>query len=81
MAAYRDADGTVPAHGAIAITKSDVTVFRICRSVYVGATGSLVVRMADGETVTFNAVPVGVFPIQVDMVFAASTAADLVALY
>lgn len=82
MAAYRSADATVAAHGAFAVTPSDVTVFNVCRSVYIGAQGALAVRMADGMTITFPVVPVGVFPIQVDQVLATGTdASSIIALY
>ena len=81
MAAYRTADATVSAHGAVEVTKSDSTVIPITRALYVGVTGNLVVRMADGMSVTFSDVAAGIFPIQVDMVLDATTAANIVALY
>lgn len=79
--AARTADATAPAVRAVAITESDATVIPMTRAIYVGGTGNLVVRMSDGNQATFIAVPVGIMPIQVDMVLAASTATDLVALY
>jgi hypothetical protein len=80
--AYRSADATAPAHGAVAVTKSDVTVFPCTRSIYVGVTGDVVVTMIDGQTpITFKAVPVGVLPIQVTQVLDATTATDILALY
>lgn len=82
MAGYRDANSTAPAHGAVAVTPSDVTVFPVCRSLYVGTTGNLNVRMADGMTILFTAVPVGILSIQVDQVLSTSTtAATILALY
>jgi len=83
MAAYRDANATVAAHGAVAVTPSDATVIPVCRALYVGTTGNISVRMADGQdTVLFTAVPVGIFPIQVDKVYSTSTTAStIVALY
>lgn len=76
------ADGTVSAHGAVAVVKSDVTVIPATRGLYIGATGNLVVTMADGQTpITFNSVPVGIFPIQVTQVLNATTASSIVALY
>lgn len=82
MAAFRDANATVSAHGAVAVTASDVTVFPVTRALYVGVTGAIAVRMADGQTVTFANVPVGVFPVQVDMVLSTGTVAtDLFRLY
>lgn len=82
MGAFRDANATVAAHGAVAITPSDVTVFPVTRAIYVGVTGNISVRMADGQTLTFSNVPVGIFPIQVDMVNSTSTTATtMIALY
>lgn len=82
MAAFRSADATVSAHGAVAITASDATVFPVTRAIYVGVSGNITVRMADGQSVTFANVPVGVFPVQVDMVKSTgTTATDMFALY
>jgi hypothetical protein len=82
MGAFRDANATVSAHGAVAVTVSDATVIPVTRALYVGTTGALAVRMADGMTLTFANVPVGVFPIQVDQVLSTGTvASDIVALY
>lgn len=80
--AYRTADATASAHGAIVVTPSDSTEIQVCRGLYIGGTGNLNVRMADGQTVLFTAVPVGIFPIQVDQVLSTSTTATLIlALY
>ena len=76
--AYRTADATASAHGAVLVTPSDVTVLPVCRGMYIGGTGDLNVRMADGQTVLFTAVPVGIFPIQVDQVLSTSTTATLI---
>jgi hypothetical protein len=82
MPAFRDANATVSAHGAVALTPNDVTVFPITRAIYVGVTGNLAVRMADEMTVTFTNVPVGIFPIQVNQILATgTTASGLLALY
>lgn len=49
---------------------------------YVGGTGNLRVITAGGNDVTFNAVPVGFFPVQVIRVFATSTTAtNIIALW
>lgn len=79
---YRSANATVAAHGAVAITPSDVTVIPTTRSIYVGGTGNINVVMADGQTALFSNVAVGIFPIQVQQVLSTSTTASLlVALY
>lgn len=82
MAAYRDANSTAPAHGAVAVTESDATVIPVTRGLYVGVAGDLVVTMADGQTpITFTAAPVGYHPLQVTQVLAATNATNIVALY
>lgn len=84
MAAYRDANATAPAHDAIAVVPSDATVIPTTRSLYIGVTGNIAVRMADQPvtTVTFLAVPVGILAIQVDQVLSTgTTAASILALY
>jgi hypothetical protein len=83
MGAYRSADSTCPAHGAVAVTKSDSTVLPTTRSLYIGGAGDVAVVTADGQTVTFSAVPVGsVLPIQVTKVMSTNTTATLIlALY
>lgn len=82
MAAYRTADATVAAHGAFLVTPSDATIIPVTRALYIGGTGNINVRMADTQTILFTAVPVGIFPIQVDQVLSTSTTAtNIVALY
>ena len=82
MAAYRDANSTAPAHGAVTITPNDATVFPVTRAIYLATAGAITVRMADGMTVTFPAVAAGIFPIQVDMVLDTGTdAITMLALY
>lgn len=82
MSAHRTADATVAAHGAVAVTPSDATIIPVCRALYIGGTGNINVRMADEQTIVFSAVPVGIFPIQVDQVLSTSTTAtNIIALY
>lgn len=82
MAAFRSADATVAAHGAVAVTASDATIIPVTRSLYVGTTGNINVKMADGQTVLFSNVPVGIFPLQVTQVLSTTTtASNIVALY
>ena len=79
---HKTADATAPAADAVAIVTSDVTVLPITRAIYVGVAGNLTVTMArTGNIVTFLNVPVGIFPIQVTQVRAATTATDMFALY
>jgi hypothetical protein len=71
-----------PFHDAVAVTTSDATVIPGARSLYIGVSGDVAVRMVGGGAVTFKAVPVGILHVQVDMVKATSTTAtNIVALY
>lgn len=82
MAAHRKADNTVAAHGAVAVTPTDLFIIPVTRSLYVGTGGNIAVRMADGQTITFQNVPAGIFPIQVDIVSSTgTTASNIIALY
>ena len=82
MAASRSANATVAAHGAVAVTPTDLFIIPTTRSLYIGTGGNLAVRMADGQSVTFTNVPAGIFPIQVDIVsLTGTTASNIVALY
>lgn len=81
---------TKPATGARAVTPADNTAIAVCRGLYVGGAGNLVVKMADvvdptaaGNTVTFTGVPAGtLLPISVKCVNNTSTTAtSIVALY
>lgn len=79
--AYRDANATVPGHGAFAVTPSDSTVLPVTRALYVGTTGNVAVMMADDMTITFSTVPVGILPIQVQKVLSTgTTASNIIAL-
>lgn len=72
-----------PAVHAAAITPSDATDLTApTRSIYVGTTGNMTVKMYGGEIVTFSNVPVGIFPIQCLRVNATGlTAGALVAMW
>lgn len=65
--------------GSQTITKSDTTVLApICRRLYVGGTGDVAVRLLDGSTPIFKAVPVGTtLDIQFDQVLSTGTTATL----
>ncbi|OED49401.1 hypothetical protein AB838_06920 [Rhodobacteraceae bacterium (ex Bugula neritina AB1)] len=74
---------TAPASDAAAITPSDASDLPYpARSIYVGGTGTLRVRMISGEVVDFTDVQGGaVYPIRVAQVMASGTSATgLVAL-
>lgn len=79
-----NAKDAAPAVSAAAVAPSDSTDLAASptRALYVGTSGNLNVDMADGTTVLFSNVPVGIFPLQVKRVRVASTtAANIVALY
>lgn len=81
--AYRHANATVSAHTAVAVTPSDSTIIPVTRAIYVGATGNITVRMADGgDNILFANVPVGILSIQVDKIYSTGTgASSIIALY
>jgi len=83
MASYHTADATRPAGKAVVVVPSDTTELGVTRGLYVGATGDLVVTMAEqGSSITFANVPAGSFlPLQVRLVMSATTSSDIVALY
>lgn len=71
-----------PAAFAADVTPSDATILTPTRALYIGGTGSVVVQMYGSEnTQTFAAVPVGILPIRVTKVLAATGATDIVALW
>jgi hypothetical protein len=69
-------------YGAVAVTASDSTIIPTCRALYIGVTGAVAVRMANGDLVTFSAVAVGILPIQVNKVLSTgTTATTILAVY
>ena len=82
--AYRNADATVSARGAVVVTLSDSTVINNTRALYIGTGGTLKVTMVDGQSVVFNNVPTGsILPIQVTKVWATGSVgvSGILALY
>ncbi len=80
--AYRTANATVSAHGAVAVTPSDATELGVTRALFIGTAGDLAVIMADGQSVTFlNIANATLLPIQVQKVLAATSATNILALY
>lgn len=78
------ANNTAPAEGATLLTPSDGADLAVIptRGLYIGTSGNLNVDMADGTTVLFSNVPVGVLPIRVKRVRSTNTTALLIiALY
>ncbi len=71
-----------PAGGAIAVVKSDTTTIGGCRALYIGTTGDVTLDTALQTNVVFKAVPAGtILPVAALRVKAATSAADIVALY
>ena len=81
--AYRNADATVAATGATAVTPNDTTDVLTTRSLYIGGAGDLKAIMEDGGTITFVGLAAGtILPVQVTRVFATdTTATNIVGLY
>mgnify|MGYP003142377500 FL=1 len=75
--------GTNPADGAASITPSDgADLAFVARALYVGGTGNIKIDTPNGDTVTFNAVPVGILPVRANKVYSTgTTATNIVALY
>jgi hypothetical protein len=72
-----------PAVTAFAVTPHDTNeLTEFCRSLYVGGAGNLAVTTAEGDVVTFVAVPVGtIIPVRCSHVMATNTTAtNIVAL-
>lgn len=66
---------------ASVLTKSDSETFAPSL-IYIGGTGNIKVKTAGGQEVTFNSVPVGVFPVRVTKVFSTdTTATNMVRIY
>lgn len=80
---FLTADDIAPFYDAAAVTPSDSTDLPIQpRSLYIGGSGTLVVDMQGGATVTFTAVPVGILEIRARRVRATgTTATNILALY
>ena len=71
-----------PAAFAVAVTPDDDVVLTPTRALYIGGTGDVGVKMYGSEnTITFPNVPVGILPIRVTKVMAATGATDIVALW
>jgi hypothetical protein len=80
-------NASTPADHAVSVTPNDGADLATIptKAIYVGVAGNLTVDMADtGTNVTFKNVPIGIFPIRVDRVYAtgsAGGAGDYIALY
>jgi hypothetical protein len=74
-----------PGRAAIAVTPHDTNTFaQVCRGIYVGTTGDVVVTMVDGgNDVTFKTVPAGaILPVSAIRVKNTSTtASNMVAFF
>ena len=81
--AYRSNEQSTntPAVSAVAVNTAVLTEFAVpTRALYVGTLGDLDVVMADGSEVVFTGA-VGLLPIRVKAIKAASTALNVVALF
>lgn len=54
---------------------------RVCRALWVGGTGNLVLTFEDGSEATLENVPVGLFPFAVRSVDSGTSASSIVALF
>lgn len=69
-----------PLTDGFAITPADTDLECVTRALYVGGTGTLVLKMRSGRTVTLSNAAVGWHPVQVIQVMAASTATGIVGM-
>lgn len=73
---------TSPAESAESVTPAAEDLSSVSRSLWVGGSGDVVVKMAAGNTVTFAGVSGGtLLPIRVSQVLPATTATGIVALW
>ena len=81
--AYRQADATVSARRAVAVTLNDSTVIENTRALYIGGAGNLKVSMVEGGDVTFIGLLAGtILPVQVTKCWSTdSTVTNVLALY
>jgi hypothetical protein len=81
-AGFSDA-ANLPAMNAAAVTTSDtVDLANVTKAIYVGVSGDVAVIMANGQTVTLKAAPVGYLAIRIRRVKATgTTATNIVALW
>ncbi len=72
-----------PAKFGFTVTASDEMILTdLCRALYIGTGGTLVVEMFNGTTLSFLNVPAGQFmPIRVRKVKSATTASGIIGLY
>lgn len=79
---FSDKDIAGPAEKVSAVTPSDSTLVN-CKGLYIGGTGNVaVVPIGGGSAVTFNAVPVGFFPVACQKVMSTNTTAtNIIALF
>jgi len=73
-----------PARGGALVTPNDTPpLMQVSRALYVGQGGDIQATLADGDTVTFEAVPAGsLLPIRASLVLATNTTASgIIALW
>ena len=77
-------DPTWPSAKLVQVTKSNTVVYSPnLRQLYVGTTGNVVVKDAEGTTITFSNVPAGscLAPFFIQQVLETTTASDIVGFY
>jgi len=77
---YNHTSGSI--ENGIPAVPNDLTILPKFRGLYVGGTGNIVLQHVSGVSVTYTAVPVGMFPISgVRVMATGTTATNIVALY
>lgn len=68
-----------PADNAVLLTPDDSNdLADVARALYVGTSGNIKVTTAGGDTLLLTAVPVGILPIRIKRVWAATTTASTI---
>lgn len=66
---------------AASVTPGTADLARPAHALYVGTAGNVVGKTMNNNTVTFLAVPVGIFDVAMRAVYTATTAAGIMAMY
>jgi len=79
-----DVLGDVPMTGIVAVTPHDTNALTdgTCRALWIGVAGTITIVDADGNTAGAITVPVGLFPVQCNIVKATgTTSTEIWAIY
>lgn len=82
MSGFQDTGPATRAQSMTPNDTDDIEAGDMPRAIWVGGAGNLAVVMADGQTVTFEAVPAGfMLPIRIKRLLTSTTASAIVGLW